>query len=148
MKLRILLVEDDYMQRQSIQDALEANLEGVAVETKASEWEFLSDFEAIASNPPDIAVLDVMLRWANLSRDAPDPPAGQWEPQLAGLRCAQRLHDDARTGGVRVILYTVFDLGNMHDVILPEGTIWLTKELSVQELVDTIKRLLPTSCEE
>jgi DNA-binding NarL/FixJ family response regulator len=148
MKLRILLVEDDHMQRKSIQEALEEKLEGVEVETKASEWEFRRDFEAIASTPPKFAVIDVMLRWASPSRDAPDPPSQPWDSQRAGLRCAQWLHDDSRTVGVKLILYTIFDHGNMHEVILPQGAVWLTKELSPQELVDTIKRLLPASCEE
>ena len=145
MKLRILLVEDDFLQRDSIRKALEQNFAGAAVDTKPSESEFLRDFEAIASNPPDIAVIDVMLRWANPSRDAPMPPAEPWEPQRAGLRCAQRVHDDGRTSGAKIILYTVFDRVNMDDVQPPEGAIWLTKELSFQELIDTVKGLLPAT---
>src|ERR1035437_5648559 len=108
MKLRILLVEDDFLQRDSIRKALEQNFEGAVVDSRASESEFLRDFEAIASSPPDIAVIDVMLRWTNPSRDAPNPPTEPWDPQRAGLRCAQRLHDDGRTSGAKIILYTVF----------------------------------------
>ena len=119
MRLRILLVEDDFLQRDSIRKALEQNFVGAAVDARASESEFLRDFEAIASNPPDIAVIDVMLRWANPSRDAPSPPTEPWEPQRAGLRCAQRLHDDDRTSGAKIILYTVFDRVNMDDVQPP-----------------------------
>ena len=148
MRLRILLVEDDFLQRDSIRKALEQNFVGAAVDARASESEFLRDFEAIASNPPDIAVIDVMLRWANPSRDAPEPPAEPWEPQRAGLRCAQRLHDDDRTSGAKIILYTVFDRVNMDDVQPPEGAIWLTKKLSFQELIETVKGLLPATCGE
>jgi DNA-binding NarL/FixJ family response regulator len=145
VKLRILLVEDDFLQRDSIRKALEQNFEGAVVDTKVSESEFLRDFEATACNPPDIAVIDVMLRWANPSRDAPMPPPEPWEPQRAGLRCAQRVHDDGRTSGAKIILYTVFDRVNMDDVQPPEGAIWLTKELSFQELIDTVKGLLPAT---
>jgi CheY-like chemotaxis protein len=145
MKLRILLVEDDFLQCDSIRKALEQNFAGAAVDTKPSESEFLGDFEAIASNPPDIAVIDVMLRWANPSRDASKPPAKPWEPQRAGLRCAQRLHDDGRTSGAKIILYTVFKKENMDDVRPPEGAIWLSKELSLQELIDTVKGVLPAT---
>lgn len=145
MKLRILLVEDDFLQCDSIRKALEQNFAGAAVDTNASESEFLRDFEAIASSPPDIAVIDVMLRWANPSRDAPNLPTEPWEPQRAGLRCAQRLHDDGRTSSAKIILYTVFNRVNMDDVQPPEGAIWLTKELSVQDLIDIVKGLLPAT---
>ena len=141
MKLRILLLEDDFLQRDSIRKALEQNFEGAVVDTEASESEFHRNFEAIASNPPDIAVLDVMLRWANPSPDAPSPPTEAWEPQQAGLRCARLLKQDLRTSRVSVILYTAFNPLNFCDLELPTGAIWLTKELSLDQLIECVRSI-------
>jgi hypothetical protein len=51
MRLRVLLLEDDHLQRKDVQQALEKGLEA-EVETKTTESEFHRDFEKIASNPP------------------------------------------------------------------------------------------------
>src|SRR5258707_9957438 len=99
MKLKVLLVEDDHIQPANVRQAIESAIEA-EVETKSTEWEFQRDFEAIASNPPQIAVLDIMLRWANPARDMPPAPAEVTSnPEHAGLRCASRLLDDQRTRG-------------------------------------------------
>src|ERR1035441_4558333 len=73
MKLRILLLEDDHMQREDIRQALVKEL-GAQVEIKTTESEFRRNFEVIAANPPDVAVLDVMVRWATPSHDMPAAP--------------------------------------------------------------------------
>ena len=106
MKRKVLLVEDDHLQRDFLRARLEERL-GVAVETRNTEWEFLSDFEAVAANKPDVAVFDLMLRWATPSRNmAPAPEVVTNNPGKAGLRCAKRLHDDPRTRDVKVIIYS------------------------------------------
>jgi DNA-binding NarL/FixJ family response regulator len=97
MKLRILLLEDDHMQREDIRQALIQEL-GAQVETKTTESEFRQDFEAITANPPDVAVLDVMVRWAGPSRVMPvAPDEVTRNPEQAGLRCARLLRSFAAT---------------------------------------------------
>ena len=140
MKLRVLLVEDDHIQRANARQAIESAFDA-EVETKSTESEFQRDFEAIASNPPHIAVLDIMLRWANPVLDMqPAPSEVTSQPQHAGLRCASLLKDP-RTSAVKVILYSVLssdDLG----VRPPEGADWIIKDLDFQNLIESIRAIV------
>ena len=110
------------------------------VQTKSTESEFDRDFAEIASNPPEIAVLDVMLRWADPSRSMPVAPEDVTRnPQNAGLRCAKRLIEGPRTRDVKVILYSV--LGREDFGVLPDGVFCLVKELDFQNLIDTVAEI-------
>ena len=141
MKLRVLLLEDDHLQRKDVQQALEKGL-GAAVETKTTESEFRRDFEEIASNPPDVAVLDVMVRWANPSRDMPAAPQEVTDnPEKAGIRCARELRDDARTKAVKVILYSVLGNEDMGDEPLPDDVIGVVKETDFANLLEKVKEI-------
>jgi CheY-like chemotaxis protein len=137
--LKILLVEDDHVQRDYVRDALAGAL-GAVVETKACEWDFQRDFDAIASNPPDVAVLDIMLRWASPSRDRLEP-AKELTPYQAGLRCAKRLHEDSRTQTVRVILYSVLPKEDIPDVALPDNVTFVVKEPDCENLIVVVKNV-------
>lgn len=138
MKLKVLLVEDDYIQRGNVRQAVENGIEA-DVETKSTESEFQRDFEVIASNPPQIAIVDVMLRWADPAPDMPSaPPEVTANPEQAGLRCASMLRSDPRTSGVKVILYSVFDKDDF-GAEPPEGTDCLVKELDYENLIEVLR---------
>lgn len=143
MKLRILLLEDDHMQSEDIRHALVKAL-GAQVETKTTESEFRHDFDVIASNPPDVAVLDVMVRWASPSRNMPAAPDEVTRyPEMAGLRCARLLREAASTKAIKVILYSVLPKEEIGEDELP-GTTYLVKEADWQSLVDEVKKLSTT----
>lgn len=133
----VLLVEDDHFQRRSVETALRDA--GYEVTSVSTESEFRSRFEAIAANPPDVAVLDGMVRWTELSRNMiPSPPEVRDSPQRAGIRCAAQLARDSRTSSVRIIMYSVWafeDLGADNSTRLPEGVSWIAKERSVDNLL-------------
>ena len=143
MKLRVLLLEDDYLQRGAISNALEAKLQA-EVQAKSTESEFRRDFDQIAANPPQVAVLDVMVRWANPTRDAePEPIEIPKTPEIAGLRCAQLLRDDPRTQRVKVILYSVLgpeDIGAK----FPEGVTSVVKETDFRALLEAVSNAVAT----
>jgi DNA-binding NarL/FixJ family response regulator len=143
MKLRILLLEDDHMQREDIRQALVKEL-GAQVEIKTTESEFRRNFEVIAANPPDVAVLDVMVRWATPSHDMPAAPDEVTRnPEKAGLRCARLLREAASTKAVKIILYSVLPKEEIGEDDLP-GTAYLVKESDWQNLVDEVKKLSAT----
>lgn len=143
MKLRVLLLEDDHMQREDIRQALVEALGG-QVETKITESEFRHDFDMIAANPPDVAVLDVMVRWASPSRNMPASPDEVTRyPEMAGLRCARLLREVASTKAVKIILYSVLPKEEIGEDELP-GTTYLVKEPDWQNLVDEVKKLSAT----
>jgi CheY-like chemotaxis protein len=140
MPLNILLVEDDHIQRDDIRSAIEQEMQGT-VTMLSCEWDFLRKFEEIAANPPDLAVLDVMLRWQTPSRN-PDPePAGN-PRESAGLRCATRLRSDERTQGVKVILYSVFPRESLAGLAVPDGVVWVVKEPDCENLMEAIRQAL------
>jgi CheY-like chemotaxis protein len=138
---RILLVEDDHVQRTYLQQALADSL-GAAVTTKTCESEFVRDFDLIASDPPDVAVLDIMLRWASPSRGGAAPPE-ESTPSHAGLRCAQKLGDDHRTRSVKAILYSVLPKEDIPDFPLPRTTVFVVKERDCQNLIEAVSDACP-----
>jgi hypothetical protein len=90
-----------------------------------------------------VAVLDVMLRWANPSRDMPAAPEEVTDnPQRAGIRCAQQLRDDARTKAVKVILYSVLGKEDMGDAPLPDYVISVVKETDCENLLEKLKEIV------
>ena len=140
MKLRVLLLEDDHLQRGAITNALEAELKA-DVQAKSTESEFHRDFEQIATNPPQVAVLDVMVRWANPTRDAESEPIEiPKTPEIAGLRCAQLLRNDPRTQSVRVIVYSVLGEEDIKGTTIPEGVYSVVKMTDFKALIDIIGR--------
>jgi CheY-like chemotaxis protein len=144
MKPGILLVEDDHIQRADALRAIESSID-VELTTKSTESEFELDFEAIAGNPPKVAVLDLMLRWA---RPAPEMPAASAEvmehPEQAGLRCARRLLNDPRTRGTEVIVYSVFPREDFRDT--PAEVIWVVKDPGFQNVLEKIREALARAC--
>jgi DNA-binding NarL/FixJ family response regulator len=142
MKPRVLLLEDDYLQRQAARQVLERALD-VEVLTQTTESEFRRDFETIAADPPRAAVLDLMVRWANPARDMPPAPDDvRGNPQKAGLRCSQRLREDPRTSGVKIILYSVLPKEEIGADELSGDEICLVKEPDWQNLVEALRRSL------
>ena len=139
MLLKILLLEDDHIQRDQLVKALEKEFE-TDILVKSRESEFRNDFEQIASAPPDIAILDVMVRWAKPSSQMPARPAEvPNDPQGAGLRCGDMLRSDPRTASVKIIYYSVL---SKDDYVPgpPQGSaIYLVKEPNFQELIDAVK---------
>jgi CheY-like chemotaxis protein len=143
MSYRVLLLEDDYLQSKYARQALEEEFKAeVEVETMSTESEFHRKFEAIAQNPPAVAVVDIMLRWATPSRDMPSPPEYASPPERAGLRCAQRLRDDERTRDVKLILYSVLDSEYFGDASRPAEAISLVKDIHFEELIEKIREAM------
>jgi CheY-like chemotaxis protein len=137
MKPKILLLEDDYIQRRNISDAVGQEF-NTAVATKSTESEFRADFEQIALDPPEIAILDVMVRWTNPSRNQEALPEEAKQPEVAGLRCADMLRQDPRTQDVKVILYSVIKHEEMGRPI-PSGVTAVIKETGFDDLFEKIR---------
>jgi DNA-binding NarL/FixJ family response regulator len=132
MKPKVLLLEDDYLQRRDIQAMLEEEF-SASMRAKSSESEFRGSFEEICEEPPDIAILDVMVRWASPSREAIEIPEFAKHPEVAGLRCAELLREDPRTAGVKVILYSVLSKEDFGDAAIPEGVSIMVKEQNFED---------------
>jgi hypothetical protein len=109
MKHEILLLEDDGIQTEEVTEAITAKFPQVTIAAIRTESEFRQEFEKIAADPPKVAILDRMVRWAAPSRHMPEAEKEITRtPQKAGLRCAKMLQDDPRTAAVKIVLYSIF----------------------------------------
>lgn len=141
-----VVVEDDHLQEGPLQDHLAAAFPDAAVETLCSEREFRERLPALRSRPPDVVVMDVMLRWTLPASDAPPPPPdvaadGYYR---AGLRCARILLADARLARVPVILYTILERGDLErdGRTLPSSCTYVGKNTDL----DVLSRMIRALC--
>ena len=145
-EIRILLIEDDYLQAKTIQSGLQERLRGeypnLSFEVISTESEFYDRFEKIAQEGFRIIIIDVMLRWASPSPDMPMPLPEVIEGGFfrAGLRCQQKLALDARTSSIPTIIYTVLDESQLP--ALPTGVKLVAKSGDLHSLAEEIRRTL------
>src|SRR5690349_1085902 len=97
--MRILLLEDDHRQVEYSHKQIESALPQAIVDPVNSEYEFRQKMDSIGLQPPDVIVIDVMLRWTDPAPEMPArPPDVEQEGfYTAGLRCAKLLQGDPRT---------------------------------------------------
>jgi CheY-like chemotaxis protein len=142
---KILLVEDDHMQTDFIVPILQRAFSGSDIKLLKTEHEFRSAMEEIAKNPPDVIVIDVMLRWTNPAPNLPRAPedvktGGYY---VAGIRCAKLLSENEKTNQIPVILYTVLETPDIEQALAgwPNKVHLLTKEPDIDALVDKIRQV-------
>ncbi len=138
MKMRILLLEDDFLQRRDVKAALEREFDADVL-ALSCEKEFRDHVDSIAEQPPSVAVLDIMVRWASASREESAQPTDATDPSKAGIRCARIFRSDGRTKDVQVILYSVLGEESLLDEPLPEGVLSVVKEHDCQNLIESVR---------
>ena len=139
--MRILVVEDDPLEAELIRDSLEHAFPNIVIEVVSTEYGFRSRLDKITVKPPDIFIIDVMLRWADPSEQIPEPPKDVTEEGYyrAGLRCQRLLASREETKNKTVILYTVLE---RHDLNLEErsrNVIHLRKDSDPSALIRLIR---------
>ena len=140
--MRILIVEDDYLQADWVYAKLEQAFPDAKFDRVSTESEFRSRFDEIANMGPGVVVMDVMLRWADPSPELVLPPKYEGFYR-AGLRCERMLAGDERTSHVPVILYTVLERTDLNHELpsLPEHVQYLPKESDLDPLIRKIGEL-------
>ena len=136
--MRFLLIEDDHLQAAGIRSNLKEAFPSAEFDTISTESEFRSRFDEIKKTHYDVAIVDVMLRWANPAPQMPEQPEDVRKGGFfrAGLRCRERLEGETK---IPVVIYTV--LNSSH---LPEGTDFVEKSGDLSSLVEKIKEVLKT----
>jgi DNA-binding NarL/FixJ family response regulator len=145
---RQLPIEDQTNQFNSVRDKLKAAFPGLLIERISKEHEFRENFEQIASDRPDIVVVDVMLPWTDTSDGYVPAPAeirADGGHYFAGFRCAKLLGADERTRDLVVIIYTVVDQDDVESRIreLRPNHRFVRKDEHVRNLIAEIKAALP-----
>jgi len=160
--LNILLIEDDLILASELLNELESRFCSVNFTHIKTESEFNHKYPDVAMGPPDIVILDMMLRWAGpehelsyelklalkdgliSKRDLPsnykEPPSS---PFRAGLRCFGKLERIPETRNIPVIFHTVVDRGDVPEFLdsLPEHVLFLNKKSDKNELITYIRSL-------
>ena len=105
----LLVVEDDPDQADTIEKALRRRFSSHDVLVVETESEFRQGLLEITEHPPDVAIIDIILRWSEPDPPIPERPREVDEEgiQRAGLRCEQLLRHEPATAKVPVIFYTV-----------------------------------------
>lgn len=141
-----VIVEDDHLQRGPLEDHLRAAFPGAQVTTLGSEHQFRECLPQLVASPPDLVLMDVMLRWALPSPNAPTPPADVTEGGYyrAGLRCANLLLADERSRSVPVVLYTILERSDLErdSPGLPENSSYVGKSSDIDVLLRKVSALL------
>jgi CheY-like chemotaxis protein len=143
--MHILIVEDDKIQLELLIRGLNEVFSTPRITSFRTEKEFRGALETIAMNPPDVIILDIMLKWTEPSRDQePAPPdviAGKF--YRAGFRCQELLQRGDKTRNVPVILYTVVGLDEYlsERATLPSNVRILQKEAKLDNLLSVIHEL-------
>ena len=139
--MHILIVEDDYQQADLIRDSLQSAYPDGKIDLIQTEHEFRAYLDVIAKQPPNIVVLDVMLRWTDPSEKMEPRPEDAKSGGIfeAGLRCKELLAAREATRRIPIILYTALeraDLGSKG-----QGALHLSKEADPEVLINAIRTL-------
>lgn len=118
MSGRVLVVDDSTVIRQLIKVNLE--LEGFEVVTAEDGAQCL---EIVHRTRPDVITLDVVM------------------PRLDGLRAAERLRSDPRTGGIPLALVSACSAGDLDDRGVARVDAVLAKPFEPAALVKMVRRL-------
>jgi CheY-like chemotaxis protein len=142
--MEIVFVEDDPLQAEWIQEQLQNKYPRATLRRIKTESEFRAKVETLAENPPDIVVMDVMLRWADPSPAMPHvPDDAKVGHHRAGLRCQRLLSSVPATSGIPILLYTVLEDDDLAAEIrdLPQNVVYARKESSPENLYRKIQTL-------
>jgi CheY-like chemotaxis protein len=131
--MRIVLVEDNYLwvdlMKKSLNQAFKSSQ--VEVDVVKTELGFRERFEEFQRHPPDLFIIDVMLRWTTASSGMTMPPAevtgGSATPP--GFRCQELLAASPATRDVPVLLNSAFHSSNWESKLraLPPHAVYLPK---------------------
>jgi len=107
--MHVLVVEDDHTQADSIERALRRNFRDIDMLRISTENQFRDEFSLVRQKPPDLILLDIMLRWAEPAPEMPIPPVDVQREGFyrGGLRCLKMILEAEETRRVPVILYSV-----------------------------------------
>jgi CheY-like chemotaxis protein len=141
---RVLVVEDDYLQADWLEETLKKSFTDLNVQQIRTESEFRNKLGNLRRDPPDLILLDVMLRWTDPSPKI-DVPTEEAKNGFfrAGLRCERLLRQHKETRRIPVILYTVLqetDLGK--ELIKTPPTYYVGKATDSSYLIDTINKAI------
>lgn len=143
--MRIVSLEDDEPFWTLLKDALEDAFPRPNLDWIHTESEFYNNFRKFVVDPPDIFLIDIMVKWADPIENMATPPQEVVEQGYyrAGLRCRKLLLENSATKLIPVILFTVLERSDIENVVheFPANTTFVGKSGDFRELITAIKEL-------
>jgi hypothetical protein len=144
--VKIVNLEDDEPFWELMEEALKEAFPKAEFEWVPCESDFYARLPTFESSPPDVFVLDVMVKWADPSEEMPVPPKDVREEGYyrAGVRCRERLSRLPGTAKTPVILYTVLERSDMESAVkgLPSDTEHICKDRGFDAFVRKLKSVI------
>jgi CheY-like chemotaxis protein len=143
--MRILIVEDDHLQEGPFAEHLQDAFPAARIDTVPTEKDFRERLPRLRAEPPDVVVMDVMLRWDFPRRDAAPAPDDVREGgyHWAGVRCAQLMAADPDLGRTPVVFCTIVERADLErdGRSLPANSRYVRKSADLDGLTRTIRGL-------
>jgi CheY-like chemotaxis protein len=143
MALRILIVEDDHLQEGPFEEHLIDAFPGASIDTVPTEREFRQLLPKLQASPPDVVVMDVMLRWDFPRKDAAPPPeeVRRGGYHWAGVRCAELMAADPALRRTPVVFCTIVERADLErdGRTLPANSRYVRKSADLEGLTRTIR---------
>jgi CheY-like chemotaxis protein len=143
----IVVVEDDHLQELPIRGKLEDAFPDAEVERIATESDFRSSLPELSKRRPDIIIIDVMLRWADLRPGFPKPPPDVVEGgyHRAGLRCAEWALRNPALRATPIVLYSILERDEVRregEAKLGDNVSYLRKSADINVLARHLRKLI------
>jgi DNA-binding NarL/FixJ family response regulator len=135
--MKVLILEDDLSEEQYLQSLLSKEFPGIGVDVLRTETAFRNALAALRANPPSAIIVDLILRWSDL----PGAPPSLYDPYDAGIRCQRLLAEDATTGAIPVVFYSVVDRSDV-PVQLTKNCLYCQKSAAPFDLVRKLRSVL------
>ena len=141
----LVVVEDDPLQAEQIVRGLSEFFPGTRLEVIRTESEFRDHLDGMERTPPDVILLDIMLRWSDPTPDMPEPPADVREEGMyrAGFRCQRLMATRERLKDIPVIFYSSLEEEDVKGDLaerLPHIE-YCRKDSDLDELTDKIRAM-------
>lgn len=141
--MKIILVEDDFQQSQSVADVLARSFSDAKIVQIATEQDFMAALPEWQVNPPDLFIFDLMLPWAFVG-DAEVIAKPEGDFRTAGVRCAKAALVETGTKNVPMIIHSIVTADVIRDAlgVSPSNLAIMSKDSSISNLVLMVRSLI------
>lgn len=140
--MKILIVEDDHSEAEYLTSTLAKEFTGVEITVIRTESAFRKSLPDLIVTPPNVIVLDMLLRWSDFSEDVPAEVPTEHDYFRAGLRCQELLASNQRTADIPIIFYSVVERSDLPSFQLPKNAFYCSKSAESFDLVRKVRSSL------
>jgi DNA-binding NarL/FixJ family response regulator len=137
--MRILLVEDDPLDRERISETVRSALGTVEIDVCSTEQQFRSELDRVLADGLDLAIIDALLPWTLPGIELETAPTEVTEGSFrrAGARCASLLASKADS--IPIIVYSAAE---RLDIDLPRNVFYVPKDDDARTLIRLMKSVV------